>query len=152
MYMCAKWFDGDITDLLSPDSWLLHVHMRIHAIFCCYSVAVREWFLVLEWLNHQIEGRFQICQRFSSSKLVLKDVKSCIVALNYWENVGSSVPLICPSEYCMFVPTHIHTRHTNTYTPTNFCFCLSAFPDPRKNIMCAHTCGSPSFWCILPFS
>jgi hypothetical protein len=33
-----------------------------------------------------IEGRFQVCQRFSSSKLVLKAVESCFVALNYCGN------------------------------------------------------------------
>jgi hypothetical protein len=30
-----------------------------------------------------IEGQFQAFQRFSSSKLVLKTVESCFVALNY---------------------------------------------------------------------
>jgi hypothetical protein len=33
-----------------------------------------------------IEGRFQVFQRFSSSKLVLKTVKSCFAALNYYGN------------------------------------------------------------------
>jgi hypothetical protein len=35
------------------------------------------------------EGRFQVFQRFSSNKLVLKTVESCFVALNYYGN-GSS--------------------------------------------------------------
>jgi hypothetical protein len=33
-----------------------------------------------------IEGQFQAFQQFSSSKLVLKSVESCFVALNYYEN------------------------------------------------------------------
>ncbi len=36
-----------------------------------------------------IEGLFQDFQRFSSSKLALKTVESCFVALNYYGN-GSS--------------------------------------------------------------
>ncbi len=35
------------------------------------------------------EGQFQVFQRFSSYKLVLKTVESCLAALNYHEN-GSS--------------------------------------------------------------
>ena len=37
-----------------------------------------------------IEGQFQILQRFSSSKQVLKTVESCFAALNHYEN-GSTV-------------------------------------------------------------
>ncbi len=37
-----------------------------------------------------IEGQFQAFQRFSSSKLVLKAVESCFVALNYHENDSTS--------------------------------------------------------------
>jgi len=37
-----------------------------------------------------IEGLLQVVQRFSSSKLVLKTVESCFMALNYHEN-GSSM-------------------------------------------------------------
>jgi hypothetical protein len=33
-----------------------------------------------------IEGQFQVFQRFSSSKLVLKTVESCFAALNYYGN------------------------------------------------------------------
>ncbi len=33
-----------------------------------------------------IEGQFQIFQRLSSSKLVLKTVESCFTVLNYYEN------------------------------------------------------------------
>jgi hypothetical protein len=32
------------------------------------------------------EGQLQAIQRLSSSKLVLKTVESCFVALNYYEN------------------------------------------------------------------
>ncbi len=41
-----------------------------------------------------IEGRFQVFQRFSSSKLVLKTVESCFTALNYCGN-GSMYMYIC---------------------------------------------------------
>ncbi len=37
-----------------------------------------------------IEGQFQVFQRFASSKLVLKTVESCFVALNYYGN-GSTM-------------------------------------------------------------
>jgi hypothetical protein len=37
-----------------------------------------------------IEGQLQVFQRFSSSKLVLKTVESCFMALNYCGN-GSTV-------------------------------------------------------------
>ncbi len=47
-----------------------------------------------------IEGRFQVFQQFSSSKLVLKTVESCFVALNYYGN-GSTFVYEC-------VCTHIH--------------------------------------------
>ncbi len=38
-----------------------------------------------------IEGRFQVFQRFSSSKLVLKTVESCFAALNYYGNGSTGV-------------------------------------------------------------
>ncbi len=38
-----------------------------------------------------IEGRFHFFQRFSSSKLVLKTVESCFVALNYYENGSAAL-------------------------------------------------------------
>ncbi len=43
-----------------------------------------------------IEGQFQVFQRFSSSKLVLKTVESCFVAHNYYGN-GSRV-CVCVRE------------------------------------------------------
>ncbi len=43
-----------------------------------------------------MEGRFQVFQKFTSSKLVLKTVGSCFVALNYYED-GSclTMGLVC---------------------------------------------------------
>ena len=35
-----------------------------------------------------IEGHLKVFQQFSSSKLVLKTIESCFVALNYYENVS----------------------------------------------------------------
>ncbi len=35
-----------------------------------------------------IEGRFQVFQRFSSSKLVLKTVESCFMTLNCYGNAS----------------------------------------------------------------
>ncbi len=51
-----------------------------------------------------IEGSFQVFQRFSSSKLVLKTVESCFVALNYYGN-GSS---IFESFMYMRANSHLH--------------------------------------------
>ncbi len=42
--------------------------------------------------SHNNRGQFQVFQRFSSSKLVLKTVESCFVALNYYGN-GSTTGL-----------------------------------------------------------
>jgi hypothetical protein len=39
-----------------------------------------------------IEGQFQVFQRFSSSKLVLRTVESRFTALNYYEN-GSTLSI-----------------------------------------------------------
>jgi hypothetical protein len=41
-----------------------------------------------------IEGRFQVFQRFSSSKLVLKTVESCFVALNYYGNGSTNMTVM----------------------------------------------------------
>ncbi len=90
-----------------------------------------------------IEGQFQVFQRFSSSKLVLKAVESCFAALNYYGN-GSmcvNIPWICanfpvyaqehvPKHACcspssflnIYIHIHIQTyntlanTHTHTYT------------------------------------
>jgi hypothetical protein len=43
-----------------------------------------------------IEGQFEVFHRFSSSKLVLKTVGSCFVALNYYENGSTGKSLKNP--------------------------------------------------------
>jgi hypothetical protein len=56
---------------------VIHTHVYIHVQgFECECTAI----LII------IEGQLQVFQRFSSSKLVLKAVESCFVALNYYEN------------------------------------------------------------------
>ncbi len=57
-----------------------HTYTRIRSMQAMWSAAI----LII------IEGQFQGIQRLSSSKLVLKTVESCFVALNYCEN-GSSM-------------------------------------------------------------
>jgi hypothetical protein len=47
------------------------------------------------------EGQFQVLQRFSSSKLVLKTVETCFTTFNYYEN-GSTFMIFCVFE-CMCV-------------------------------------------------
>jgi hypothetical protein len=63
-----------------------------HAVLYLYFYACRHATAVLII----IEGHFQIFQRFSSSKLVLKTVKSCFAALNCYENgsSGEAVPIL----------------------------------------------------------
>jgi hypothetical protein len=56
------------------------------------------------------EGQFQVFQRFSSSKLVLKTVKNCFVALKCYENGSIKYP-------CMQTLKFTHTcrcTHTNS--------------------------------------
>jgi hypothetical protein len=77
-----------------------------------------------------IEGRFQAFQRFSSSKLVLKTVESCFMALNYYGNGSTFTYLVdtCTYTYIhMQVAveinsygefTHMHCAQINTYTHT----------------------------------
>ncbi len=48
-----------------------------------------------------IEGRFQVFQRFSSSKLVLKTIESCFTGLNYYD-IGSSVEFVI-QRVCVYV-------------------------------------------------
>jgi hypothetical protein len=81
------------------------------------------------------EGQFQVFQRFSSSKLVLKTVESCFVALNYYGNGSTKRPfkirlytctviLVQPlltfhthTHTCAYIHTHTYTCiHTHTYT------------------------------------
>ena len=64
-----------------------------------------------------IGGRFQVFQRFPSSKLVLKTVESCFVALNYHGN-GS---IYVYSRTCILTYTqHVYT-HTYSCTYTFTC-------------------------------
>ncbi len=60
-----------------------------------------------------IDVQFQVFQRFSRSKLVLKTVESCFVALNYYEN-GS----IHPTEASP--PNPRADRECNTLTMGHF--------------------------------
>jgi hypothetical protein len=81
-------------------------HRQCMCVYCirkdmhlCVCVCASMWVCVTSWIHRSesitaililIEGQLQVFQRFSSSKLVLKTVKSCFVALNYCENDGSS--------------------------------------------------------------
>jgi hypothetical protein len=60
-----------------------------------------------------IEGRFQVFQRFSSGKLVLKAVESCFMALNYYGN-GSTARIalltVTPSTYFDPVEISVHEK------------------------------------------
>jgi hypothetical protein len=56
-----------------------------------------------------IEGQFQVFQRFSKSKLVLKAVESCFVALNYYGN-GS-----------MYVCKYVQENNVCTYARMHKC-------------------------------
>jgi hypothetical protein len=48
-----------------------------------------------------IEGRFQVFQKISSSKMVLKTVESCFVALNYYGNGSTGEILaVCRNTSC----------------------------------------------------
>ncbi len=108
---------------------------------CCSSIScVSSYAYTYTCILHTailiiIEGQFQAFQRVSSSKLVLKTVESCFVALNYYEN-GSThtfmhsvlfppavrnllLFLFCMSSY-MHVISYIHVRaytyiHTHMY-------------------------------------
>jgi hypothetical protein len=67
-----------------------------------------------------IEGQFQILQRFSSRKLVLKTVESGFLkALNYYEN-GSSIMRLYISEYITFGcgdPSFMHCIRASKFNP-----------------------------------
>ncbi len=56
--------------------------MRIYGHIC---VCIQK-FMHSAAILGTIEGPFQVFGRFSSSKLVLRTVESCFVALNYYEN------------------------------------------------------------------
>ncbi len=80
------------------------IHTYIHAYIHTYTIPVLQ-----HTHTHYdtaipiiIEGQFQVFQRFSCSKLVLKTVESCFVAFNYYGN-GSM---------CLHrVETYIQTYH-----------------------------------------
>jgi hypothetical protein len=57
----------------------VYVYIYIY-IYICVHIYIHTAIPII------IEGRFQVSQRFSSSKLVLKAVESCFVALNYYGN------------------------------------------------------------------
>ncbi len=60
----------------------------------------------------EIEGKFQVFQRFPVSKLWLKSVESCFVALNYHENGSNengTCTLLSPIECRCSAHTHTHT-------------------------------------------
>jgi hypothetical protein len=67
----------------------------------------------------EIEGRFQVFQRFSGSKLVLKTVGIGFAALSYYEN--GSIGMYAP-QIRIHTLTHTHT-HSHTYIEVQSCTC-----------------------------
>jgi hypothetical protein len=66
-------------------------HRRLIKWWCSVVTAYSEVTLWYHTVTPIIfEGQFQVVQRFSSSKLVLKAVETCFVALNYYGD-GSSI-------------------------------------------------------------
>jgi hypothetical protein len=63
--------------------------MYVHKCTYIYGTAISTIF----------EGRFQVFQRFSRSKLVLKTVKSRFVALNYYGNGSMEHHYLLAGEY-----------------------------------------------------
>jgi hypothetical protein len=61
------------------------------ALVCTYIMYIRYTHTAIPII---IERRFQVFQRFSSGKLVLKTVESCFAALNYYE-IGSTLKNPC---------------------------------------------------------
>ncbi len=86
----------------------IHIYRCIYIyIYACSLYVINTFHAHVHYSIHTaipiiIEGRFQVFQRFSSSKLVLKAVESCFVALNYYGN-GST--------------THLHNIQTGAHTP-----------------------------------
>jgi hypothetical protein len=91
-------------------SWCMYLCMYMH-VCMWYCVYVWMCSCVYTCTNTAIpiiiEGRFQVIQRFFSSKLVLKTVESCFVALNYY---GNGSMCVCV-HVCILaqIHTHIHT-------------------------------------------
>jgi hypothetical protein len=77
MYVCTH----VSTIVCRKDTIHIHVYLKVVVRFCTAIPII-------------IEGQFQVFQRFSSSKLVLKTVESCFVALNYYGN-GSMCMYAC---------------------------------------------------------
>ncbi len=90
----------------------IHIHKQTHVQLQCLTA-----------IPIIIEGRFQVFQWFSSSKLVLKTVESCFMAFNYYGN-GSThshlqwcAPSWYPEQYDTQAYIYIYTRtHAHTYT------------------------------------
>jgi hypothetical protein len=79
-----------------------------------------------------IEGRFQVFQRFSSSKLVLKTVESCFAALNYYGNGSTRRTgrlVVCISMFCIedkSVAPHRCLKRKYVYMYVCLCVCMYA--------------------------
>ncbi len=107
MYIHAYAYTHTYIDIHTQTHTHAHTHTHIHAAAERLSRIVRTAIPII------IEGQFQVFQRFSSSKLVLKPVESCFAALDYYGNgsnvesrgVNISIP--------MYIYTHVHT-HTHT--------------------------------------
>jgi hypothetical protein len=124
MHMCVytcihtvrvKWGHGVLESQRDGLMWM-HVCMCVYT--CIHTVRVKWGNGVLESQRDGltaipiiIEGRFQVFQRFSSSKLVLKTVESCFAALNYYGN-GSMWMHVCKQygyiDNRLFVHTYMH--------------------------------------------
>jgi hypothetical protein len=65
-----------------------YICMYVYAGICCEARMAHTAILVI------IEGHFQVFQRFSSSKLVLKTVKSRFATLSYYENGSMGMTLV----------------------------------------------------------
>ncbi len=106
----------------------MQYHYFDHFDHCCSAI----WIVIIKLKMGDcgtailtiFEGRFPIFQRFSSSKLVLKTVKSRFVALNYYENgsmyLVSQVPIqaFLNTDISMFQSTSLSTysyQHMHTY-------------------------------------
>jgi hypothetical protein len=83
-----------------------------------------------------IEGQFQVFQRFSSSKLVLKTVESCFAALNYHGNGSTLACLVFHRHFQVFT-------HTHTYQHTYICIlhgCIHTIVDEKHAYTHMHAC------------
>jgi hypothetical protein len=116
----------------------------MHACILLYVCMLGSKHVVCTAIPIIIEGRFQVFQRFSSSKLVLKTVESCFVALNYYGNgsmwrhvcVCLCVCFACKSIYaCILICIHTHTHACiHTYKQTT-----ASIPLPQGKFTPIHT-------------